>query len=108
MELALLWSIHVNLSITELPKEDKPFPNVKAAMEEMEQYADLVAVSSANGQAVEEEWSKHDLKRHTKVLLSQEAGSKAYCILELLKKGYAPGQVSMVGDVFYILYFLIH
>lgn len=98
MELALLWSIHVNLSITELPKVDKPFPNVKAAMEEMEEFVDLAVVSSANGQAVEEEWSKHNLKRHTKALLSQEAGSKAFCITELLKKGYAPDKVCMVGD----------
>ena len=78
MELALLWSIHVNLSIKELPKVDKTFPNVKVAMEEMEQYADLDAVSSANGQAIEEEWSKHNLKGHTKSLLSQEAGSKLF------------------------------
>lgn len=98
MELALLWSIHVNLAITELPKVDKPFPNVKAAMEEMEQSADLAVVSSANGQAVEEEWIKHDLKRHIKVLLSQEAGSKSFCISELLKQGYAPDKVCMVGD----------
>jgi hypothetical protein len=98
MELALLWSIHVNLSITELPKVDKPFPFVKAAMAEMEQNADLAAVSSANGQAVLEEWTKHDLKRHTKVLLTQEAGSKAFCISQVLKKGYAKDKVCMVGD----------
>lgn len=98
MELALLWSIHVNLSITELPKIDKPFPNVKEALEEMEELADLVVVSSANSQALEEEWTKHDLKRHTKALLSQEAGSKSNCILELLKKGYDSNKVCMVGD----------
>lgn len=98
MELALLWSIRVNRSIAELPKLDKPFTNVKAALEKMEQDADLVVVSSANGQAVEEEWVKHDLKRHTKVLLSQEAGSKAFCISELLKKGYDKAKVFMVGD----------
>ncbi len=98
LELALLWSIRVNLSITELPKTDKPFPNVKAAMEEMAQFADLAAVSSANGQAIEEEWNKHDLKRHTKALLSQEAGSKSFCISQLLKKGYEPHKVCMVGD----------
>lgn len=98
LELALLWSIHVNLSIAELPKTDKPFPNVKAAMEKMEQFADLAAVSSANGQAVEEEWTKHGLKGHTKALLSQEAGSKAFCISELLKKGYDTDKVCMVGD----------
>lgn len=98
MELALFWSIHVNLSITELPKVDQPFPNVKAAMEEMEQCADLVAVSSANGQAIEEEWNKHELKKHTKALLSQEAGSKTFCISQMLKKGYDPHKVCMVGD----------
>jgi hypothetical protein len=98
MELALLWSIHVNLSITELPKLDKPFPNVKSAMADMEQWADLVAVSSANGQAVEEEWMKHELKGHTKALLSQEVGSKAFCISKLLEKGYSPEKVCMVGD----------
>lgn len=98
MELALLWSINVNRSIAELPKLDKPFPGVKAAMEDMEQYADLVAVSSANGQAVEEEWTKHDLKGHTKALLSQEAGSKAFCISQILGKGYSSDKVCMVGD----------
>lgn len=98
MELALLWSIRVNRSISRLPKVDKPFPNVKAALEKMEQYADLAVVSSANGQAVLAEWVKHDLKKHTKALLSQEAGSKAFCISELLKKGYAPDKVCMVGD----------
>ncbi len=98
MELALLWSIHVNLSITELPRLDKPFPNVKTAMADMKQWADLVAVSSANGQAVEEEWMKHDLKGHTKALLSQEVGSKAFCIAKLLEKGYSPEKVCMVGD----------
>lgn len=98
MEQALLWSIHVNLSITVLPRTEKPFPNVKAAMVEMEHCSDIAAVSSANGQAVEEEWTKHDLKRHTRVLLSQEAGSKAFCISELMKKGYTPDKVLMVGD----------
>ncbi|MDI9488279.1 MAG: HAD hydrolase-like protein [Bacillota bacterium] len=98
MELALLWSIRVNRSISQLPKVDKPFPNVKSALDKMEQAADLVVVSSANGQAIEEEWEKHNLKQHTKVLLSQEAGSKALCITQLLKKGYDPKKVCMVGD----------
>jgi phosphoglycolate phosphatase-like HAD superfamily hydrolase len=98
MELALLWSIRVNRAISELPKLDKPFPNVKLAMEEMVREADLVAVSSANGQAVEEEWTKHGLKGYTKALLCQEAGSKSFCISELLKKGYDAHKVCMVGD----------
>lgn len=58
----------------------------------------LTAVSSANGQAVEHEWTKHEIKDCCRVLLCQEAGSKAYCIEQLLKKGYDKDKVLMVGD----------
>lgn len=98
MEAALLWSIHVNRSITELPKDDKPFAHVKETMDEMCQRADLAAVSSANGQAVASEWTQHGLKEDCRVLLSQEAGSKASCIARLLEKGYEPKKTIMVGD----------
>lgn len=98
MEHALLWSIHVNRAITELPKEDKPFAHVKETMDTMCLQADLAAVSSANGEAVETEWSKHGLKEDCRTLLSQEAGSKAFCIGKLLESGYAPKKTLMVGD----------
>ena len=55
-------------------------------------------VSSANAQAVEEEWSKYELKPYCKALLSQEAGSKAECIQKLSALGYPPEQILMVGD----------
>lgn len=98
MENALLWSIHVNRAITRLPREDRPFEHVKETMDEMCKAADLAAVSSANEQAVEAEWRKHKLKEDCRVLLSQEAGSKAFCIGELLKKGYDQTKALMVGD----------
>lgn len=98
IEKALLWSIRTNRAIHGLPAEDKPFPNVKCVMDEMSKKADLAAVSSANGEAVEAEWKKHHLKDACKVLLTQEAGSKAYCIGELVKMGYEAKHVLMVGD----------
>lgn len=98
IEKALLWSIRTNRAIHGLPADDKPFPNVKPVMDEMCKSADLAAVSSANGEAVEAEWKKHSLKEDCKVLLTQEAGSKAYCISELVKMGYEPKKVLMVGD----------
>ena len=60
--------------------------------------ADVAIVSSANQAAVVEEWTRHGLIEHTDVLLSQNAGSKAYCIGELLKHGYTPDRVIMCGD----------
>ncbi len=98
VEKALLWSVRTNRAINNLPPEDKPFDNVKATMDEMCRTADLTAVSSANGEAVEAEWTKHRLKEACRVLLCQEAGSKAYCISEMLRKGYDADKVLMVGD----------
>ncbi|MBR3769296.1 MAG: HAD family hydrolase [Lachnospiraceae bacterium] len=98
IEKALLWSIRTNRSINNLPADDKPFDNVKVTMDAMCKAADLVAVSSANGEAVEAEWTKHQLKEDCRVLLCQEAGSKAFCIGELMKKGYDPAKILMVGD----------
>ena len=98
VEKALLWSVRTNRAINNLPADDKPFDNVKATMDEMCKTADLAAVSSANGEAVEAEWTKHQLKDDCRVLLCQEAGSKAYCIKEMIKKGYDVEKILMVGD----------
>ena len=98
IEKALIWSIRTNRAIHNLPADDKPFDHVKETMDAMCKEADLVAVSSANGEAVEAEWTKHRLKEDCRVLLCQEAGSKAFCIAELMKKGYDPSKILMVGD----------
>lgn len=98
VEKALLWSVRTNRAINHLPEDDKLFDNVKITMDEMCKTADLVAVSSANGEAVEAEWTKHGLKDDCRVLLCQEAGSKAYCISEMIRKGYDTDKVLVVGD----------
>lgn len=99
LQKALSWSIAVNESINALPEEDKlPFPLVKNALAYAHERADVAVVSSANLDAVLEEWEKHGLLKHVDIVLAQNAGSKAFCIAELLKKGYAPENVLMCGD----------
>ncbi len=96
---ALSWSIKVNEAINSLPDEAKlPFPMVKEALEFAHGQADVAIVSSANLGAVLEEWGQHSLLDHVDVVMSQNDGSKAYCIGELLKKGYDKEDVIMCGD----------
>lgn len=96
---ALSWSIAVNKSINALPQSEKlPFPGVAQGLAEAQKIADVAVVSSANRDAVEEEWKLYGLLENVDVLLCQDAGSKAHCIAELMKKGYAPDHVLMVGD----------
>lgn len=96
---ALHWSLAVNESITRLPEDLKlPFPGAEAGLAAAAKVADVAVVSSANRDAVEEEWEKYGLLRHTDILLAQDCGSKAHCIAEMLKFGYDKDHVLMVGD----------
>lgn len=99
LKKALSWSNKVNASIKALPEEEiLPFEMVKEALEFAHVRADVAIVSSANLGAVLDEWTRHNLIAHTDIVLAQNAGTKAYCIQELLKKGYDPNNVLMCGD----------
>ena len=99
LEKALSWSKSVNSRINELPFEvKKPFEGVKEALEFAHKYADIAIVSSANRQAVVEEWENYGLLDYVDIIMAQDVGSKAYCIGEMLKKGYSLQNVMMVGD----------
>lgn len=96
---ALSWSEKVNESINQLSfDEKKPFEGVKEALEYASQFGNIAIVSSANRQAVVEEWEEHHLMDYVDIILAQDAGSKAFCIQELLKKGYDNDKVLMTGD----------
>ena len=99
LKKALSWSRKVNESINALPFEvKKPFDGVLEGLKYAHSVADIAIVSSANLQAVEEEWALYGLLDHVDILLAQNVGSKAFCIAELLKKGYDKDKVLMAGD----------
>ena len=96
---ALSWSKAVNAAIVKLPEELKvPYTGAKEGLAAAHQFADVAMVSSANRDAVEEEWGKFGLLEHTDIVLAQDVGSKAACIQEMLKFGYDPDKVIMIGD----------
>lgn len=96
---ALSWSRKVNAAINALPEsEKKPFDGAAAGLAAAHAAADVAVVSSANREAVEEEWARCGLLGSVDVLCCQDAGSKAACIAQLKAKGYAPDHILMVGD----------
>lgn len=96
---ALSWSKAVNAAIVQLPEELKvPYEGAKEGLAAAHAFADVAMVSSANRDAVEEEWGKFGLLEHTDIVLAQDVGSKAACIARMLEFGYDPHQVLMIGD----------
>ena len=96
---ALSWSKSVNAAIVELDESLKvPYAGAKEGLAAAHTFADVAMVSSANRDAVEEEWGKFGLLEHMDIVLAQDVGSKAACIAAMLKFGYDKNKVIMVGD----------
>ncbi|MBQ9198081.1 MAG: HAD family hydrolase [Clostridia bacterium] len=96
-EKALRWSQNVNRAIEALPPEEvKPFAFARESLAAAHGQADVVVVSSANPEAVRDEWQRFGLLPHVDLLCTQEMGSKAYCIGKLAEKGY--DAILMCGD----------
>lgn len=96
---ALSWSKAVNEGIEALPKEEiKPFVGVKEALAVIHKFCDIAVVSSANPEAVRDEWNRYGLMEDVDLLCTQDMGSKEHCINEIIKKGYKPRNVLMCGD----------
>ena len=99
LKKALRWSEEVNEGVRALDAaERRPFPGVKEALAWARDFADLAVVSSADRQAVLDEWGAHGLLVYMDDVMAQDAGSKARCIQELAKKGYDRDRIMMVGD----------
>ena len=96
---ALNWSKAVNASIVRLHQEEiKPFEGVLEKFKKIHENCDIAVVSSANPEAVKAEWTRFGLLDYVDILCTQDMGSKAYCIGEILKKGYECENVLMCGD----------
>lgn len=74
------------------------FPAAERPWRPIHVLTDTAVVSSANSEALAEEWTRHGLVQHMDVVLGQDAGTKEACLSALSAKGYAPGHVLMVGD----------
>ena len=99
LKKALDWSKNVNEAINLLSDDEKiPFKGVAEGIKEAKKFADIAIVSSANEQAVLDEWEKHNLLENVDIVLTQNIGSKAYCISKLIEKGYRRDNILMVGD----------
>lgn len=96
---ALDWSRKVNEAIAQIRDEEKmPFAGVREGLMAAKEFAVLAVVSSANREAVMDEWQYWGLTEYVDEVMTQDMGSKAACIHRLLEQGYQPERVLMVGD----------
>lgn len=97
LETALRWSVRVNEMVAEIVKNVPPFPFVRESLEKIVKQADVIVCSSTPVEAIEREWSEHDIAKYVTVIAGQEMGTKAEH-LALMSEKYGRHNILMVGD----------
>lgn len=99
LKIALDWSKNVNREISNQPPESYySFSGVKEALAEISKYAEIFVVSSANKKAVLDEWDANGILKFANEINTQEDGSKKSIVNSVVKRGYQPDCVLMIGD----------
>lgn len=98
LKRALAWSNAVNKNIAEAEGHDEPFAGAIEGLEKMQELGTVYVVSSANREAVEDEWTRHGLMEHVDDLYCQDRGKKADVLAGFIANGVDPKNILMVGD----------
>lgn len=98
LRLALEWSNEVNKQVKESEGHDKAFEGALEGLKKLKELGTVYVVSSANREAVEDEWQRHGLMEYVDDLYCQDRGKKADVIAGFIKEGSNPANIMMVGD----------
>lgn len=94
----LEWSNRVNDVIGDIVKDIPPFPYVRKSLEKVKTFADIVVVSATPCEALEREWSEHDIAQYVRIIAGQEMGKKAQHLDYATTDKYQRDHVLMIGD----------
>lgn len=98
LKKALEWSNQVNSNIKNHEGDALAFPGALEGLGTLHELGKVFVVSSANKEAVEEEWNDQGLMSHIDDLYCQDRGKKEDVIASLILQGYAPEKIMMIGD----------
>jgi phosphoglycolate phosphatase-like HAD superfamily hydrolase len=98
LERAWAWTQAVNASVAEMVHGVPPFPYVRDSLVALRERADILVVSATPGEALQKEWTEHEIDQYVRAIAGQEMGSKTKH-LELAAAGrYPADHMLMIGD----------
>lgn len=98
LKLALEWSNEVNKQVKESEGHDVAFDGALEGLKKLKELGTVYVVSSANREAVEDEWTRHGLMEFVDDLYCQDRGKKADVIAGFINEGSDASDIIMVGD----------
>ncbi|MBY5034975.1 HAD hydrolase-like protein [Streptococcus gallolyticus] len=98
LQAALDWSNDVNRSIKAHQEPALAFPGAKEGLAALSQIGKVYVVSSANKEAVLEEWEQQGLAPYITDFYCQDRGKKEDVIASLVDEVDSPSNLLMIGD----------
>lgn len=92
------WSHAINEQVASIVHGVPPFPRVRATLEMMQAHADAMVISQTPTEALEREWSEHELEGYIHLIAGQEMGTKTQHLKMATRNNYPAGHVLMIGD----------
>jgi len=92
------WSHAINEQVTSIVHGVPPFPRVRATLKMMQGHADAMVISQTPAEALEREWSEHELEGYIHLIVGQEMGTKTQQLKKATRDNYPAGHVLMIGD----------
>lgn len=92
------WSHAVNKNIAEAEGHDLPFEGALDGLAKLTKLGKVYVVSSANREAVDDEWTRHGLMEYVDDLYCQDRGKKEDVLAGFIAAGQDPHKIIMIGD----------
>lgn len=98
LKKALEWSNEVNRKIKAYEGDALAFDGALDCLKRLHELGKVYVVSSANKEAVQEEWIEQGLMTHVDDLFCQDRGKKEDVIASIIQSGHHSKCIMMIGD----------
>ena len=93
-----VWSDAVNNQVADIVHGVPPFPLLRETLENSISQADMMVISQTPCDALEREWTEHDISQYVEIIEGQEMGTKSEHLKFSAVNKYESDKILMIGD----------
>lgn len=98
LNAALEWTVAVNEGVAAGKGHDDVFEGALEGLKKISELGKIYVVSTANREAITNEWTRYDLIEFVDGIYGQDSGKKEDTIASFITDGTDPHQIIMIGD----------
>ena len=93
-----IWSDAINEQVSDIVHGVPPFPLLQDTLDKSLNKADMMVISQTPCDALEREWTEHDISKYVEIIAGQEMGTKTEHLKFSAVNKYDSNKILMIGD----------